>query len=103
MTTSLKVTNMNVNNAKEFLPLVQALADGKTIEYKTYDRGWVKQDAPAFSHDPSCYRIKPEPRIVYVVLNKGGGVHMTFSNEAYAKGAVQRNPDMTYKKFVEEM
>ena len=31
---------MNKDNAKEFLPLVQALADGKTIQFKNAEK-WV--------------------------------------------------------------
>jgi hypothetical protein len=54
---------MTATNAKDFLPLVQALADGKTIQNKTCD-GWVDLpgNAIAFSNYPESYRIKPEPR-----------------------------------------
>jgi hypothetical protein len=54
---------MTAENAKDFLPLVQALADGKTIQNKTCD-GWVDLpgNAIAFSNYPESYRIKPEPR-----------------------------------------
>jgi len=54
---------MTAENAKDFLPLVQALADGKTIQNKTCD-GWVDLpgNAIAFSNYPESYRIKREPR-----------------------------------------
>jgi hypothetical protein len=54
---------MNKDNAKDFLPLVQALADGKTLQKKTCD-GWVDLpgNAITFSNYPESYRIKPEPR-----------------------------------------
>lgn len=53
---------MNKNNAAAYLPLVQALADGKTIQY--IDCGhWYdcnEDDGVLFSSGPSIYRIKPE-------------------------------------------
>ena len=73
---------MNKENAHLFLPLVQALADGKIIQRKlphckfggtnpdgtTYlvdsPEEWVDGTVGgfAFHNAPSCYRIKPEPR-----------------------------------------
>ena len=51
---------MNKDNAKHYLPLVQALADGKTIQL--FHRSGVYNDvcSPDFSALPSDYRIKPE-------------------------------------------
>ena len=51
---------MNAQNAKEFLPLVQAIADGKTIQVLGKDGNWY--DSPLLNTPPSRYRIKPEPR-----------------------------------------
>jgi hypothetical protein len=54
---------MNATNAKEFLPLVQALADGKVIQYLCKDDGrWYAADQCLFTLPPDQYRIKPEPR-----------------------------------------
>lgn len=54
---------MNKNNAAEFIPLVQALSEGKTIQFKlTTDDKWVESLNPSFdSFLPRNYRIKPEP------------------------------------------
>lgn len=58
---------MNKDNARDYLPLVQALAEGKAIEgYFEFDEKWrelveVRFDAPA-----SQYRIKHEPREIWV-------------------------------------
>ena len=54
---------MNKENAKEFLPLIQAMADGKTIQYQIghelwHDVEWI-DTIEGYSSD---YRIKPEPR-----------------------------------------
>ena len=51
---------MNAKNAHEYLPLVQALADGKTIQVLGKDGNWY--DSRLINTPPSRYRIKPEPR-----------------------------------------
>ena len=56
---------MNRQQAKNLLPIIQAFAEGKTIEvrYKSkYNPGeWIETTTPSFdkSHE---YRIKPEPK-----------------------------------------
>lgn len=53
---------MTREEAKELLPIIQAFADGKTIE--VYNNEWktmVLKD-PYFDCAPSCYRIKQEPK-----------------------------------------
>ena len=54
---------MTREEAKELLPIIQAFAEGKTIEI--YDnRGWQDLIMKSIKFDckPSCYRIKPEPK-----------------------------------------
>jgi hypothetical protein len=54
---------MNKKNAHKFLPLVQALADGKTIQYA--GANWEDIEELVFSEydKPKDFRIKPaEPR-----------------------------------------
>ncbi len=60
---------MNKDNAKDYLPLVQALADGKVIQGHMYrSQQWEDMDGDiAFDGPPSDYRIKPEPREIWVV------------------------------------
>ena len=54
---------MNASNAAQFLPLVQALADGKKIEILDHHtKKWRDLNDPQFTSNPECYRIKPEPR-----------------------------------------
>ena len=61
---------MNKEKAKDYLPFVQAMADGKTIQFKT-DRGnWKDGVNLEFSLDPKNYRIKPEPRTFEMYLAK---------------------------------
>lgn len=51
---------MTRKEAKELLPIIQAWAEGKTIQYKLKG-GWQDMDNPSFNDLPSEYRIKPEP------------------------------------------
>lgn len=64
---------MNKDNAKDYLPLVQALAEGKVIQV-TMDAGrsWKDVDSTDFAMSPNWYRIKPEPREVWVTFNANG-------------------------------
>jgi hypothetical protein len=52
---------MNKENAHLYLPLVQALADGKTIQVK-HNGIWNDCVRVDFNAEPKYYRIKPEPR-----------------------------------------
>lgn len=57
---------MNKSNARDYLPLVQALAEGKVIQVLGVN-GWVDIEAElslCFAADQ--YRIKPEPREIWV-------------------------------------
>lgn len=56
---------MNKENAHLYLPLVQALADGKTIQHLVGDEHWVdckNDDDVRFIFPPDEYRIANEPR-----------------------------------------
>lgn len=52
---------MNKNNAHLYLPFVQALVDGKTLQLLENGE-WVDLPAVSFTQNPKNYRIKPEPR-----------------------------------------
>lgn len=56
---------MNKENAKDYLPLVQALAEGKAIQVRG-SNGWNELANYDFTSPPDHYRIKPEPREVWV-------------------------------------
>lgn len=53
---------MNKDNAAQFLPLVQALADGKTLQWRQgVDSAWHDTGGEVrFNYDATNYRIKPE-------------------------------------------
>lgn len=55
---------MTQEQAKEFLPLIQAFADGKVIQYKPNPDidEWVDIENPGFCYNMEDYRIKIEPQ-----------------------------------------
>ena len=53
---------MNKDNARDYLPLVQALAEGKTIQCMNSDVGWIDLESVRFDSCVESYRIKPEPK-----------------------------------------
>lgn len=58
---------MNKNNAAEFIPLVQALADGNTLQYRWSlpNNEWEDMNDASFIGDPENYRIKPPAPIEF--------------------------------------
>ena len=65
---------MNSQNAHQYLPLVQALADGKTLQIQN-SQGWIDlTDELNFVFDPEEYRIKPELRTfkLYIIDTVNG-------------------------------
>jgi hypothetical protein len=57
-----KDKTMNKDNAKDYLPLVQALADGKTIQIRGEDHKWKDMMDVAFLYSVDHYRIaEPKP------------------------------------------
>ena len=52
---------MTRKEAKEFLPIIKAFADGKTIQI-CYKNEWITLSEFNFDKNPKIYRIKPEPK-----------------------------------------
>lgn len=75
---------MNKDNAKDFLPLVQALADGKTIQCLSSNNTWKDANEMGFVGPPSDYRIKPEPVERWGVVDKSGSFITTYGDEEIA-------------------
>lgn len=96
---------MNKANAHLYIPLVQAIADGKTLQHQ--DNRDVWRDLPPYTEvylgsEPEHYRIKPEPEVVYI--NKSGKLRYGHPTEEGArKGAAGFEEKYEYvaKKFVE--
>lgn len=53
---------MNKETIKDFMPLMQAMLEGKTIQRKyPYGQGWGDVEEICVGDGVSSYRIKPEP------------------------------------------
>ena len=52
---------MTREEAKDLLPIIQAFAEGKTIEFRNSDGEWDEADSPTWGKR-FIYRIKPEPK-----------------------------------------
>lgn len=63
---------MNKDNAALYLPLVKALAEGKTIEFQASPGRWMTIAKPDFSCTPEYYRIKREPKVRWAIYDGGG-------------------------------
>lgn len=54
---------MNRQQAKELLPIIQAFAEGKIIEFRNKSfKEWAEIENPSFDPTITNYRIKPEPK-----------------------------------------
>jgi len=83
---------MNSQNAHEYLPLVQALADGKTIQFKeVVSNEWVDRDTCEFTYSAKYYRIKPEPRTFEMWRNlETGDMYNSFNPSYFAANRYER-------------
>lgn len=52
---------MTREEAKEMLPIIQAFADGKKIEYSNDGEDWIETETPTWDTD-FVYHIKSEPK-----------------------------------------
>lgn len=59
---------MDNNNAAQYLPLVQAMVDGKQIQWASDGKNWHDLDCTSFVDHYSKYRIKPEPRTAHQIF-----------------------------------
>lgn len=60
-----RIENMDINNLKKIMPILQAIVDGKTIQHKTINREWYDTNVASLDHLVTYYkdyRIKPEQK-----------------------------------------
>lgn len=97
---------MNKDNAKDYLPLVQAVADGKTIQSHVDGGRWMDHNGEVnFTLPPCRYRIKPEPREVWVNIYSDGQLGRAYATKEQANAVKLSHPCKKVKcaKFVEVM
>ena len=68
---------MNKTDAHLYLPLVQALADGNTLQCKDITGEWIDLLNVTLAGEPQHYRIKPEPRVWEVWIDQYGYMQST--------------------------
>ena len=91
---------MNREHIKELLPILQAYVEGKEIEVRINGE-WVALGGHSyFTNAPETYRIKSEPRVIYVNIYKSGGYGAHNTAEA-ASGAVSAAVAEYTVKFIE--
>lgn len=59
---------MTQEQAKQLLPIIQAFAEGKQIQYKVIDDQWRDLHDTRFELNVTDYRIKPEPREFWIEI-----------------------------------
>lgn len=94
---------MNKDNAKDYLPLVQALVEGRVIEHRG-SGGWYQLNNPTFQDPPSDYRIKPEPREIWVNEYPNGrlsDLHFKNQDEAKQCMVVFNAKQICYREVIE--
>jgi hypothetical protein len=82
---------MNRERCRELLPVIQAFAEGKEIQWRFVDAdntSWriewrTASDEEGISGGVDCeYRIKPESEVIYAVRSKGSSKNRTIVENA---------------------
>ena len=77
---------MNKQTAQQYLPLIKAFAEGRTLQYKdSLNNKWLDATDLSFALAPERYRIKPEPikQEFYYIGHKHGKIPVGYSLYAY--------------------
>lgn len=85
---------MTREQAKEILPIIQAFAEGETIQYRNYYDEWmdIKEiEEVNFISSPSNYRIKSEPK------------YRPFKTQEECWGEMHKHPDFGWVKDKEKL
>ncbi|MCS4234456.1 hypothetical protein [Stenotrophomonas sp. BIGb0135] len=89
---------MNKDNAKDYLPLVQALADGKVIQWRDHYGVWRDMEELSYPWPADHYRIKPETKEIWVnqYLDGHMSVHLTeqSAEDCLISGGVTRRHEV---------
>lgn len=93
---------MTRENAKDYLPLVQALTDGKIVECR--DEGvnnWCHTKDLFFTLPPECYRIKLAPLEVTLLVSEENGLPRRWLNGCLIEPSSTCHPPYKAVKFRE--
>lgn len=98
---------MNASNARDYLPLVQALADGKSLQYNVNRSDeapkWVDREDFTFDEHVTEYRIKPEPREIWMNYYPNGEFGQVHDSEveAYEARSNDTAKQVRYREVIE--
>lgn len=94
---------MNASNAKDYLPLVQALADGKEIQVLSAGEWHDAVQLTTLSREANQYRIKPEPREIWVNHYEDGrySIHLTVKDADDAAPDLVEYKQVRYREVIE--
>ena len=98
---------MNKQAAQQYLPLIKAFAEGKTLQYKSsFENKWCDAPDLSFALAPERYRIKPEPinQEFYYIIHKDStlaiGTHLYVYDNLSAAQKYLKKIDPKGEKYV---
>lgn len=106
------MTRGKVKNMLAMLPVLQAYADGATVQINMGNKdypGWEDCPYPEFNDDPTHYRVKPKPAVRWCILRSSGEISVLYDTEEEAAAALTDLAVLAEYhgarviKFVEEM
>lgn len=94
---------MNASNAKDYMPLVKALADGKVIQTKTQTGKWKNLTEVDWLRSVEEYRVRPEPQEFWANRYPDGslGPALYFTREDAKKCATPKSTQVRYREVIE--
>lgn len=97
---------INNSNAKDFLPLVQALAEGKKLQILEDDGRWTYTNSISIRKSPADYRIANPPQELWIICeNNRPGCLYTYTSYNEASQNLPEcwkyHPNAVIKHFVE--
>ena len=93
---------MNRERAKELLPIIQAYAEGKKVQYMDSLGAWKDVADPTF--DPVLkWRVKPEPMEIWVRIDAVGQLDWidVYYDKEHAKKECGNTPLMHFREVTE--
>ena len=77
-------------NAAAYLPIIQAMAEGKTVQFQNRDGVWSDAPTLVLCEPPEVYRVKPLPREWLIKCSLDGTLHVDIGGLAAPRGETIR-------------
>jgi hypothetical protein len=94
-----------VKTTAEKIAVMQAFEDGKEIQFRNNSRpdSWIDCPNPAWNWEMTDYRVKPEPRVIWVNEYSDGLNTWHYQTREDANINIGRRARIACRKFVEVM